>query len=295
MLERLRKWLNRQDSTNVADIVARDSLRFLFERGPEAYYLADLQGHFIDGNKVAEELIGYAREELIGKSFLKLKLLPTDQIPRAAANLARCALGYAVGPEEYQLRRKDGQILDIEITTIPVQLEGTTYVLGLARDIAYRKQIESELREKDDRYTRAVSSGKVGVWDWNIPTGDIFLDPILKEMLGYEDAEIQNHIDEWRKRVHPDDNEAVVSATNDCLEGKTDSYEIEHRMVCKDGSARWYLARGDVVRDAGRATRMIGTNTDITHIKEMETELRAANSRTSCSNGRQSFKPPTNV
>lgn len=280
VFERVRSLFGGKNPAKVADIVAHDSLRFLFERGPEAYYLADLQGHFLDGNEAAEKMIGYPREELIGRSFLKLNLLPANQIPQAAACLARCALGYAVGPEEYQLRRKDGRVLDIEITTVPVQLQGTTYVLGLARDIAERKRLASDLQKKDDRYALAVSSGRVGVWDWNGQTGDIYLDPILKKMLGYEDSEIPNRTDEWNKRIHPDDVDEVAAAVNECLEGKTDSYEIEHRMICKDGSTRWYLVRGNVVRDEkGKVIRMVGTDTDITPMKEMETELRASYTR----------------
>ena len=84
----------------------RESLEFLFELAPDAFYLCDLRGTFIDGNRAAEKLCGYPREELIGKSFLKLSLLPASQIPRAAASLAKCALGYSVGPEEYRLRQE---------------------------------------------------------------------------------------------------------------------------------------------------------------------------------------------
>ncbi|MBS15002.1 MAG: hypothetical protein CME19_25865 [Gemmatimonadetes bacterium] len=84
-----------------------------------------LTGTFIDGNRAAEALSGYSRNDLIGKSFLKLTPLPAGQIPRAAASLARCALGYSVGPDAYRLRRKDGTEVDINITTVPVQKDGS--------------------------------------------------------------------------------------------------------------------------------------------------------------------------
>jgi len=62
-------------------------LKLLFEYAPDGYYLSDLKGNFVDGNKKAEEITGYKREELIGGNFLKLNLLSADQIPKAAALL----------------------------------------------------------------------------------------------------------------------------------------------------------------------------------------------------------------
>ena len=76
-----------------------ERLKILFEYAPDAYYLSDLKGTFIDGNRAAEELSGYNREELIGENFLKLKLLPLSQIPRAGALLVKNALGQPTGPD----------------------------------------------------------------------------------------------------------------------------------------------------------------------------------------------------
>ena len=79
--------------------ITEDTNRFelLFELAPDACYLCDLQGTFLDGNRAAEELSGYAREELIGKSFLTLNLLPADDLLRAAKLVARNIAGESTG------------------------------------------------------------------------------------------------------------------------------------------------------------------------------------------------------
>jgi PAS domain S-box-containing protein len=124
--------------------------RILFEFAPDAYYLNDLKGHFLDGNRNAEEMIGYSREELIGKSYLNLDILPKSQIPKALALLAKNAVGSPTGPDEFTLIRKDGDRIQVEIRTYPMKIKDKLVVLGIARDIAKHKKTEDELRAARD-------------------------------------------------------------------------------------------------------------------------------------------------
>ena len=129
----------------------------------------------------------------------------------------------------------------------------------------------------EDRYRRAAAASGVGIWNWDLATGEFFLDPILKEMLGYEDREIRNHRDDWERLVHPDDAAAVLELARAHIAGEAPLYEIEHRMLHRDGSVRWFLARGSVLRDSeGRAVSMTGTDADITDRKLGEEALRKA-------------------
>jgi PAS domain S-box-containing protein len=121
--------------------------KILFEYAPDAYYMNDLKGNLIDGNKNAEEITGYKRDELIGKNFLKLGLLSPRQIPKAAALLAKNILGRPTGPDEFVLIRKDGSQVPVEIKTFPIKVGGKTRVLGTARDITARKQAEEKLKQ----------------------------------------------------------------------------------------------------------------------------------------------------
>ena len=146
---------------------------------------------------------------------------------------------------------------------------------GVSRDITDRKLAEKALHESQERYLLATHGGNVGVWDWNIPTGDMFISPNLKAMIGYDDNEIKNHIEDWGKNVYPEDVEAVMKEANACIDGTKKEYRVEHRMVHKDGSLRWFLASGKVERDKdGQAIRFMGTDTEITLLKTLEEKLR---------------------
>ncbi|HAY23044.1 MAG TPA: hypothetical protein DCY27_12975 [Desulfobacterales bacterium] len=130
----------------------KERLKILFECAPDGYFLCDLKGRFLDGNTTAEELSGYKKEELIGKNFLKLKLLSPIQIKKAAVVLAKILKGHPIGPEEFSLNRKDGSQVELEIRAFPVKIKGKTTILAIARDITERKRADEALRSSDQKF-----------------------------------------------------------------------------------------------------------------------------------------------
>jgi len=122
---------------------SEDRLKVMFDYAPDAYYLFDLTGTFLDGNKAAEKISGYKKEELIGKNFLKIKFIAPSDMPKAAAALARSAMGLVSVTEEYTIQQKDGSVVVAEVRLHPVKIKGKVQVLGCARDITERKRQET--------------------------------------------------------------------------------------------------------------------------------------------------------
>ncbi|MFW6160933.1 MAG: PAS domain S-box protein, partial [Acidobacteriota bacterium] len=123
---------------------SEEKFNLIFQYAPDAYYINDFKGNFLDGNQAAEELTGYKKEELIGKNMLESGLLPPDQIPIAVNNLKRNAAGEATGPDEIIIVRKDSSRIPVEIRTFPVTIQGKSMVLAIARDISARNQKQAE-------------------------------------------------------------------------------------------------------------------------------------------------------
>ncbi len=149
-----------------------------------------------------------------------------------------------------------------------------------ARQEAGKKleQAAKMLWEQDERLALVLEGTNDGIWDWDLKTDDVYFSPRWKGMLGFQDHEIANRFEEWRRLIHPDDVGRAIATVQAYLEGRTSVYELEHRLQHKDGTYRWILARGIALRDdSGKAYRMAGSHTDITARIEANEEIRRQN------------------
>lgn len=149
----------------------------------------------------------------------------------------------------------------------------------LIRSIRYaisRAKLEQRLYEAEERWRFALEGSGDGVWDWIIETDTVAFSPRLKEMLSCAEGVLGDHIDEWKCRIHPDDQERVMADLQAYLDGKSVAYLNEHRLRCNDAGWKWVLHRGMVVSRTpeGHPLRMIGTFSDIDRRKQAEEALK---------------------
>ncbi|HEY9666007.1 MAG TPA: PAS domain S-box protein [Coleofasciculaceae cyanobacterium] len=145
----------------------------------------------------------------------------------------------------------------------------------LQRELLERKRVEEALRESEERWQLALRGSNDGIWDWNVKTNEVFFSTRWKEMRGFEEGEIGNHLQEWVQRIHPDDVDWVIQAIADHFAKKTPFFVAEYRVRCKDNSYKWICDRGQALWDeTGNVVRMAGSETDITESKQAEEALR---------------------
>lgn len=158
-------------------------------------------------------------------------------------------------------------------------VKGNFDTVVLVRAISYaiiRSRLLQRLQDSEERWRFALEGTGDGMWDWNVQSGGVFFSRRWKEMLGFAEDEIDNSLDAWKERVHPEDMPRVMVDLQAYFDGKTPGYANEHRLLCKDGSWKWVLDRGMLVsRTAdGKPLRMIGTHADITKRKAAEEGIR---------------------
>lgn len=234
---------------------------------------------WIDG--AFEKITGYTREAIKTERDWSRLIHPED---KSIVEEAKCRiLSNQRNISEYRFFTREGVERWIRDYSHPVwdhQKNRVVSVIGAVRDITESKQTEAIIQQTKQRYELAARAGQVSVWDWNTATNELFIDPGLKRMLGYDAHEIDSHIDAWIKFVHPDDVDNILNIAKQHQDCESKTYEINHRMIHNTGDTLWFLARGTVMFDeGGKVCRMIGTHTNITERVRVETALQESEAR----------------
>ncbi len=148
------------------------------------------------------------------------------------------------------------------------------------RRVREREGLIHALHNSEERFNLAFQGANDGVWDMDLTSGKTFHTARTAEMLGYEPDELPANLTAWHGIVHPDDRHIVDDALRNHIAGTTPRFEATFRAYHKLEGWHWIMSRGRAVRDAsGRATRLVGVNTDITEQKAMEAQLFEAKER----------------
>ncbi|MCB0361051.1 MAG: PAS domain-containing protein, partial [Bdellovibrionales bacterium] len=154
-------------------------------------------------------------------------------------------------------------------------------IAGAFKDVTYYREAQERIEIETERADLAIEGAAMGVWDWNVETGEVIYSERWASMLGYSLDELSTDFSAFSSLVHPDDLAGVSQAVENYFRGTISDYEVELRMHAKDGSWKWIYSRGKAVsRDkSGRPRRMVGVHLDITPMKEVQQELELARDR----------------
>jgi PAS domain S-box-containing protein len=163
-------------------------------------------------------------------------------------------------------------------TGIPVELRFFPAASGLSvyfQDLARRRQMEQELKTRDELLTLAETSAGIGVWVADLTTGTVEATPQFFRLLGLEpvDGPVSQEIP--RQVRHPDDRDRITQGFREAIAAGADTYDSEYRIIRPSGEVRWIFGRGRVTRDAaGHPWHYAGVDIDITERKQQEEHLR---------------------
>ncbi len=266
-----------RDAAEILKKKSDDQLQSALMNSPFPTMLHADDGEIIIVNTAWIEKSGYSprqlrtAEEWLKYCFRENAVQVTEEIGRLIQSSQKQREGI------YKLYSEDGSILSwvLRWTQLPQLLDGRNLILTIASDMTNLIDVESALRESEENLSKFSLLTNDGIWDWDLQKDTVHFDPLYYTMAGYEVDEYPHHLEEFRKRVHPDDVEKVFRHAEEYLSGSLEKFIVEFRFQRKDGSWLWVLGRGKITEqdEYGNPLRFVGTHTDISAQKSVEDEL----------------------
>ena len=250
-----------------------NKLKTVFENNPASMSIRDFPtGIFTDANEVFLNKYGYKKTDILGKTLEEIGIF-IDEATNKEIEQELLKNG-KVSLREVRITTSSGRIIQNLFTGAILDDLNKKSFLTVTIDVTGQKQAEDNLKEAEKRFSLAIEGAEMGLWDWDMINNKVYFSKLWKSMLGYDENEIENSFEGWKKLWHEDDVQKIEKAIKDYLNGKTEKYEIIHRLKTKNNSWKWILTRGSLLRQKdGTPYRWVGTNVDITNEKERSDEL----------------------
>jgi PAS domain S-box-containing protein len=222
-------------------------------------------------NRAYYERTGYCPEEVIGKTPA---ILNGPQTSKETLERIRTALAQKQAIREELLNyTKQGESFWIEIDVVPItDNQGNhTHWVSIQRDISDRKISEGIQEEHLNRFRSLANATSDCIWDWDLLSNNhIWWSDGLVKIFGFKPEDIEQSIVSWTSRIHPDDLVRVTESVEKTLMSANNNWSDEYRFARADGTWADVVDRGYVIRDEkGKATRMIGGITDVSHLVQV--------------------------
>ncbi|HEY4789348.1 MAG TPA: PAS domain S-box protein, partial [Bacteroidales bacterium] len=248
----------------------------LINNASDVIFIHSLDGYLLEVNDEACRRLEYSKEELL-KMRMRDIISPrfTEGVKSRIKNIVSKGHMFI----EIEHMSKSGKIIPTEINATLIDYGKNKAILGIGRDLTDRLIAEKKLKENEERYRLVIKASNDGIWDWDIESDYVYYSPRWKQMIGYENHELENTLDTWIRTIHPDDLATARQLLKEHFE-ENKPYDFIARFFHKNGSLRWIQVKGFALRDEnGKPFRMIGNHTDITDKKLAEDELRESQLR----------------
>ena len=253
----------------------QEFLRVVMENAPIGMTLINLDGRTVYVNQAFADMFRRSRAEIIG--LTAHDLMDPGMAEEAVAQVSELLAGRVDSYRgERHYIRGDGTRFWGLVSVSTVRMEGDAaprFYVAQVTDIDGAKRSEAAVAEAESRWNFALESAGQGVWDHNIRTGQSFYSRTWKRMRGIDpDAAFDLTQEAWLQRVHPDDREGAREHERLLNSGEAGMHEFEYRELNAGGDYIWILSRGRAVDwfPDGRVARVMGTDTDITRLKDTE-------------------------
>jgi two-component system cell cycle sensor histidine kinase/response regulator CckA len=249
---------------------ADERFRLAVEAAPNAMVMVNHDGKIVLVNSQAEELFGYTRKELMGRT---IEMLVPEASRKSHPSLRGEYVAHAQARpmgvrRDLHAQHKNGKQFAVEIGLNPIETDEGTWVLSSILDITERKRAEATLRESEERFRNMADTAPVMIWVSGPDKSCTFFNKVWLEFTGRTmEQELGSG---WAEGVHPEDVDHCFATYSESFDARG-SFQMEYRVRRADGEYRWVLNNG-VPRFApdGAFAGYIGSCIDITEVKRAQ-------------------------
>lgn len=251
-------------------------LRGITDSAKDAIIMMDAGGNISFWNPAAESILGYEKNEVMGKNLHQL-LVPQRYLEAHLAafpEFLRSGRGNVIGKTlELQARRKDGREIAIDLSLSAISLDGEWQAIGIIRDITERKRAEQIVRDSEAKFRQLAENIREVFFVLTANSDQtLYISPAYEQIWCRSRESIYRNSMAWLEAVDPHDRERIRSLTAKRLDG--DSIELEYRIRTPAGEENWIRSRSFPVRDqSGELARIVGIAEEITDQKRYQAEL----------------------
>lgn len=227
-------------------------------------------GSFEFVNQEFEKITGYSVAELNQMDYWQLT--PKTYEKQEHEQLESLSKYGHYGPYQKEYIHKNDTLCPVLLSGIKItDSKGEAFIWSVVQDISHQKKTEQQIqaaKEKADSFALrmqiANDSAGIGVWEWDLTTGELVWDSWMYKLYGISESQFSGAFEAWQNSVHPDDIESAKSKLEGAISG-VGSYEPEFRVVHPDGSIKTIKASAEILRDVnGVAIKVVGVNYDVT-------------------------------
>jgi len=263
--------------------ISEESFRDMFENNSIAMSVIERYTYpLLEVNSAYVNLYGYTREELLGGMTAR-DLRPIEDVPEFERYMGQTRSSAAQMLRESTWRhvKKNGELIDVEITWSDIIFNNRSARHVLVRDITDYKRSKAALQVANERFELVTNATNDVIWDVDLSKERIWWNDNFYSKFGYSHrAEADTAT--WADNIHPEDKAEVLAGIKRCIEDKRTFWTDEYRYLTADKHVVTVLDRGYIqYDDHGTATRIVGAMLDITERKKYQEELRLSQSRLS--------------
>ncbi|MGV8056850.1 MAG: PAS domain S-box protein [Smithellaceae bacterium] len=228
------------------------------------------EGRFVDVSEAFLKLIGYKREEIIGKTSAELGWFTKERRSTFFMGLSKKA---RIENLELQIRSIKGKLIHVLFNTVSMNFNREKYFLNVITDITERKQMEEALRKSKSDLAEAQRIAKIGSWKFDVATNTVQWSEELYKIFDVDRKKFGGLYESFLQRVHPDDRMKALETNQKAIE-KGESFNLSYRIVTGDNQIKHIQEIGYTMKDDnGNITGLFGTAQDITDQKKYEEKL----------------------